>query len=275
MHNIKHPHFKEGRILKIEMLENFRDYPRDVLDVYNADMSDGIVCGLTPAVDESIITFSKGIVKHKGEVYVFHDPTVVEYSTTETDVAVVLNFHDKVESKDYTTYPVEILLMNLDDLSNQDDVPLGSNYFQKSQIELGRFKLKSGAYLRSDYQDLYDFTTEYNTINVVHVLYAGFGQPTLSHLILKYFAREALNVMAGNNSGLDMNFCMLCLNSRRIEREVILNYIAFKHDKDVASLAELRNADIHTFLVKILDDIKKENHGDRKRQSSRKKVIID
>ena len=171
-----------------------------------------------------------------------------------------LSFLDEVESKDYRIRPVEILLEK-------------GNIVEKNQIELGRFKLKAGAYLRSDYQDLYDFTTEYNTINIVNVLYAGFKQPTLSHLILKYFAREALEVRPENP--LDINFCMLCLNSSRIEREAILWYIGYKTEVDVKTLHNLSNIEIHTTMVKILDAIKKESAGLRKRQPNQRKVILD
>ena len=260
MHKIKYPYFKKDRILKIEMLENFRDFPRDVLDVYNADMSDGIICGLDPTVDKNIITFSKGIVKYNGELYVFHDPAIIDYGVTETDVVIKLSFLDETGDKDYRIRPVDVVLEK-------------GSVIEKNQIELGRFKLKSGAYLRSDYQDLYDFTTEYNTINIVNVLYAGFKQPTLSHLIFKYFAREALAVRP--DSFLDINFCMMCLNSRLIEKETILSYIGYKNEEDINSIRNFTNMEIHTTMVKILEDIKRESAGLRRRQPLRKKVIMD
>ncbi len=46
------------------MLENLRDFPRDVLDIFCEDMSDGIVCGFIPTVNKEIITISKGIIKY-------------------------------------------------------------------------------------------------------------------------------------------------------------------------------------------------------------------
>ena len=52
------------------MLENLRDFPRDVLDIFCEDMSDGIVCGFTPTVNQEIITISKGIIKYHCVVYV-------------------------------------------------------------------------------------------------------------------------------------------------------------------------------------------------------------
>ena len=64
MFEVKHPYFKKNRILKIEMLELLRDFPKDVLHVYLEDCSDGIIQGLKPIVKENMISFSKGVVKH-------------------------------------------------------------------------------------------------------------------------------------------------------------------------------------------------------------------
>jgi hypothetical protein len=257
MQEIKYPFFNKDRILKIEMLENMRDYPRDALDVFTEDLSDGIVCGLTPIVDKDIITFTKGIVKYKGLAYVLNNPTAIRYGVTETDVAIKLNFYDETSDKDYRT---QYLSIDIDpDLRIEDN-----------QIEIGRFKLKSGAYLRSDYQDLYDFTTEYNTINIVHVLYAGYRQPTLSRLILKYFAEKALAVRTQN--AMDLTFCMACLNSVRMERDTVLNYIAYKLEEE---LKPFTNEELHRKLVKILEIIKRESSGLKSRRFGERKIIVD
>lgn len=257
MQEIKYPYFNKDRILKIEMLENMRDFPRDALDVFTEDLSDGIVCGLTPIVDKDMITFSKGIVKYRGLVYVLSNPAEIRYGVTETDVMIKLNFHEKTKDKDYQTQYISITI--------DPDLALSEN-----QIEIGRFKLKSGAYLRSDYQDLYDFTTEYNTINIVHVLYAGYQQPTLSHLILKYFARKALDTRTKNT--MDIAFCMACLNSGRIEREVLLTYIAHKLEEEIKPAS---NEQLHRKLVKILEAIKRENAGLKRRWAGERKIIVD
>ena len=257
MQEIKYPFFKKGRILKIEMLENLRDYPRDILDVYNEYLSDGIICGLMPKVDKDMITFSKGIVKYNGELYVINAPTSITYGETEVEVIIKLNFHDELRDNDYKTQYINIEIdPNLE--------------IQDNQIELGRFKLKRGAYLRSEYQDLYDFTTEYNTINIVNVLYSGYGRPTLSNMILKYFAKEALSTRTQNH--MDVTFSMLCLNSSRIEREVIYNYVSFKLNEEIV---ELGNEKLHSKLVKILGNIKRENSGVRRSRASAQKIILD
>ena len=260
MQEIKYPFFKKGRILKIEMLENLRDYPRDVLDVYNEYLSDGIICGLMPKVDKDIITFSKGIVKYNGHLYLINAPTSITYGATDVEVIIKLSFYDQLRDNDYETEYVNIEI--------DKDLEIKDN-----QIELGRFKLKVGAYLRSDYQDLYDFTTEYNTINIVNVLYSGYGQPTLSNMILKYFAKEALGSRTQNQ--MDITFSMLCLNSNRVEKEVIYNYIAYRLTEEIKPLESLENKDLHEKLVKVLVNIKRENSGLKRSRVSTQKIILD
>ena len=218
------------------MLENLRDFPRDVLDIFCEDMSDGIVCGFIPTVNKEIITISKGIIK---------------------DVMLKLCFCDEIQEKDYKINDIQI--------SIDSDMNLLPN-----QIELGRFRLKKGAYLRSEYQDLYDFTTEYNTINIVNVKYAGQHQHTLNKMILQYFAKEAFEYQL--KDGIDFSFCMLCLNSQKTERAVIQQYIAYKTGEEKK---ELSNAEIHKQLVKILEEIRKNSRMIKKKKTTNSKIIMD
>jgi len=260
MQEIRYPYFTNGRILKIEMLESLRDFPRDVLCAYGEDLSDGIVFGLTPKVDKEVISFSQSLVKHKGEFYALNDIFALKYGVTETEVIIKLNFCEASEEKDYRIRQVLIEIdKNFELLENQ--------------LEIGRFKLKSGAYLRSEYQDLYDFTTEYNTLNVVNVLYAGYQKPTLSNLVLKYFATEALAVKTQN--AMDISFCLTCLNSGRVERDVILNYVAYRQNEAVKDIRLLTNEELHKKLVRILEDIKRENKSFKGRGLSERKIVVD
>lgn len=257
MFQIRYPYFNKDRILKKEMLQELRDFPRDMLEVYTENLTDGIVSGLSPIVNKEIITFSKGIVKHNGNVFMINNPTPLSYQETETEVMIKLNFHEQTQDKDYLTYYVSI---EIDHDTNLTD----------SQLELGRFKLKKGAYLRSNYQDLADFTTEYNTINIVDVLYSGINETTINYLILKFFAKEALNTRTQNP--IDVTFCMLCLNSTRVERELIRQYIAYRltpEQKDFSNRA------IHQSLTLILDKIKRENKRTDARRNTGNKIIVD
>jgi hypothetical protein len=58
---------------------------------------------------------------------------------------------------------------------------------KEDELELGRFKLREGAVLRSDYTDFFDLITEYNTINVINVEYAGIKESTMNLLCSRNF----------------------------------------------------------------------------------------
>jgi len=259
MAEILYPCFTRGRILKIGMLENLRDFPRAVLDCSYEGFSDGIISGLTPLVDKNNITFSKGVIKHKGEYFLVQDLTAIQYGATDKEVSIKIVFKENNQTPDYKIQNIDFLIDP--DVSVKDD-----------EIELGRFKLKSGAYLRSDYQDLGDFTTEYNTINIVNVLYAGYNRPTLSHLILKYFAEAAL--ASNSQNPLDVAFTLLCLNSTRIERDVILNYIWNRLGTE-SFPDKLTNNEIHAKLSHALEIVKKDGVPRKRVNPLIKKVKLD
>ena len=65
---------------------------------------------------------------------------------------------------------------------------------------------------------------------------------------------------------------MLCLNSQKIERAVIQQYIAYKMGE---LPKELSNAEIHKQLVKILEEIRKNSRMVNKKRAGFSKIIMD
>ena len=258
MVEIKYPYFTRDRILKIGMLENLRDFPRNALECCFDELSDGIICGLKPIVQEDEITFSKGILKHKGVLYDISSLSPIKYEETETEEAIKIVFLNEEQTHDYRTRFIEFTA--------------GKLTGEENEIELGRFKLKKGAYLRSEYKDLYDFTTEYNTFNIVNVSYAGYGAPTLSNLILKYFAKMALEYNPVNH--VDIFFSMLCLNSERVERDVIISYLKNRL-ADEHRFDNLANHEIHRRLVRVLEVIRQESQPGRPAPKTRAAQMFD
>lgn len=257
MFEVKHPFFKKNRILKIEMLELLRDFPKDIIHVYFEDYSDGIIQGLKPIVKENMLSFSQGIVKYNQQLYVLGSPLSLNYVSTERETYIKLNFYDQIDDDDFRIDYLDIAL---------DESPTIS----QNQIEIGRFKLKKGAYLRNQYQDLNDFTTEFNTINIVNVLYAGYERPTLCIQILKYFAKEVLSVKLADP--IDISFCFLCLNSFHVEREVIYRYLEQKLNTRIENLT---NAEIHQHLVTILKNIRNQQRMSHNENNRRSHIILD
>jgi len=241
------------------MMENMRDFPRDAVDCYCEDLSDGIVCGLSPIVEKDTITFSNGLIKYKGIVYLMSGLDPIPYGETATESAIKIIFKPQERTPDYNIQPFDIVIDK-------------NMIMAENEVELCRFNLKKGAYLRTDYQDLPDFLTGFNTINIVHVQYAGYEKPTISHLVLKYFANLALGCFPQN--AWDVSFSMLCLNSRRVERDVVLGYLAQRLSKSQVEY-DMANHEILTELVEALELIKKDEAPRRRTMRQRQTISLD
>jgi hypothetical protein len=88
------PNFHKGRILKKEMLENLRDYPRNFIDIYFKDFSKGIISGVDLVVGEKNITVSKGIIKFRSKIYMLEEEIKLLYCSTNKEVVIKVKFSD-------------------------------------------------------------------------------------------------------------------------------------------------------------------------------------
>ncbi|UJF32214.1 DNA and RNA helicase [Paenibacillus hexagrammi] len=232
------PEFRKGRILKAEMLECVRDYPRNLLDIQLQDYSDGIVAGSGIRVGERHIFIGRGMVKHQGRIYVLPEELPLEYRATGVECVIKLRLLSERSDGDFTERLSEVVLD--EELSCSPD-----------EMELGRFKLKEGARIRTDYRSFADYATEYNTLCVIHAPYAGIGGPTLNPQMLRTFASELLQSAATDAA--DLAFGMTCLNQGIAERTIILHYLARKLG---APYKDYTNAVIHRSLCRILESVK-------------------
>ncbi|WP_042473920.1 hypothetical protein [Bacillus ndiopicus] len=230
-----YPQFQKGRILKREMLESLRDYPREIVDLYFQDYSDGIIAGLDITVDGTNLLVSKGIVKYQGHIYMLTTDYTLPYEATERETALLLQFAEPEQQLDFTQYSAKLLLA-------------AATAGADNALELARFKLKTGAILRSTYTDFSDFATEYNTLIYLHCQYAGWQKSTYHPIMLKYYARELLKNRPTNPY--DIAFALECLNQERIEREVVDWYISNRLELAYQALS---NEQAHQYLTRILN----------------------
>ncbi|UHA72256.1 DNA and RNA helicase [Paenibacillus sp. 481] len=252
------PQFNRGRILKSEMLENLRDFPRNFVDIYYNEHSNGVISGAHVHVGEGVLTVRKGIVKHADRIYMLEQDVEIPYPSVGKEILLKVRFQQEVEEKDFTSYRTEMVL---------DDNIL----IQPDELELARFKLKEGARLRSDYQSFVDMATEYNTLNIIHVEYAATHKSTIHPLVLRNFAAEMLK--RASKHPYDIVFAMLCLNEGVLEREVILQYIS---NRLGLGYKEYTNVQVHKHLGKILDDVGGSgNSRSDSRHSGMKRMIVD
>ncbi len=252
-----YPNFTKGRILKREMLENLRDYSRDTLEVLSCSFSDGIIKGLEASVSKDIITFSKGIVKCNGEVYLINEQTAIDYEATDVEVLIKLVFLEKSLEVDYKIQYISIVL-------DKDTV------IKDNEMELGRFKLKEGAYLRTDYKDLDDYTTEFNTINLINVQYANVDEFSLTPKFIRSYGKEILKTKTKDTW--DINFATSCLNIGLLSRTLIISYINVKLLEDNTSLS---NDEIHKKLTEVLEIVREENKVYNSSRKERRIILVD
>ncbi|MFF2484386.1 DNA and RNA helicase [Paenibacillus sp. NPDC058071] len=208
----RYPSFTKGRILKTEMLDSLRDYPRHMLDIHYASHSDGVITGADVTVRGDVLTISRGIVKYGGRLYSMEQEAELPYTSTGKETLIKVRFPEEpVLRSDMTAYTAELVL---------DE----ETAVHKGELELGRFKLKQGARLRADYESFRDLMTEYNTLQFVHVRYSAFGESTLSPVIMRAFGDELLR--SGSTDPYDLAFAMLCLNEGTAALPVIEHYIS-------------------------------------------------
>ena len=253
------PVFTKGRILKKEMLESLRDFPRYVTDIFLAPYVDGVISGLDLTVDQENIMIAPGIIKYQGQLLLLGEVFTVPYQANGGDQILKLRMEAAYQTEDFEGRKVEVLLENGLDLHDHE-------------LELARFKLKEGAYLRSDYQGLSDFLTGYNTLNIVHQPYSSVEEITLHPAILRYFARELLACQTENPA--DLNICFQVLNQNQsISKELLTHYIRMRLKQPHLQLED--HVSLHQKLIKVLELAKSEQRRGTNAPMSGRKMIVD
>lgn len=252
------PNFGKGRILKKEMLESLRDYPRDFLDICFKDYSNGILSGADVLVGGNRITVSRGVVKHSNRIYMLVKDYELSCQYTNAEVLIKIKFLDKTEAGDFKLYSTIVFI---------DE----NTAVEEDELELGRFKLREGAVLRSDYTDFFDLITEFNTINIINVQYAGMKESTMNPFVLREFSKILLDCSSENIN--DVIFAMQCLNSTTVERDIIVYYIS---NRLGVEFKKYTNMEIYKYLCSIVKEVRsgKKRHIEAKKEGPMR-IIVD
>jgi len=252
------PIFTKGRILKNEMLELMRDYPRNVVEIFLASRSDGVIAGFDLNVDKASVIISRGIVKYQGEILVLDEVLNVPYEADGSEQVLKLRFGDHYQTSDFAGRGVSVVLER--------------GVHQEDEMEIARFNLSKGAYLRSDYQDFDDFRTAHNTLNIVNQPYSSVSGQTLSPVILRYFARALLQYRTEHAH--DLAIVYQVLNQEvSVSRELLANYVKVRL-KDEGVRVE-SNGDLHQGLGRVLKKAKAEQREGGKMLSGGRKLIVE
>ncbi len=188
------PTFEKGSILKQNMLESLRDYPRSLWNLLYAGYGNGIIEGFDVTVlNDDRIKIMPGIVKNEGVLYFSNVEQIIEqkYENNYVYLEVI-----QKDSADGVVYSVEIY---------QYDSP------QIEKIELFRYTRNAKLSMLQGCQDL--FNPPINRINRMYSQYSyrgGYG------LCPDYFKFYAADVLCSSNAKMeDIAFAYQCLNGLR------------------------------------------------------------
>ena len=255
----KYPLFKAGRLLKTEMLNELRDYPRNFIDIIFKSYCDGIICGCEIDVKDEALMVKRGIIKHNDVIYFLDEDKEVEYKCNNKLLILKIRFLNEKTSKDFIENSTEIYL--------DENVEL-----KEDEMELCRFFLREGAHLRIHYTGFEDLSTEYDTVNVIYSLHSGNDEAGLDPIILRSYGSEILR--CSSIEPWDIIFGTMCIQAKEtIEKEIILDYLCHRLEIENRNYS---NEEMYFYLLDILKR-ERENTGGRNRhgRGGYKKILID
>ena len=241
-----YPVFEVKRLLKKEMLENLRDFPRSLFDLQYQNYSDGILAGCGIKGTEEGLTILPGILCYKGVPYFLDKPYPVSCRAEGKLVYIKVHFWDKAIGSGGEEFFSQVVV----DEQKPD---------AEQELEIGRFKLQAGARLRTEYVDFYDYETEFDTVNRIYVPYAAPDCPSIWPQLLKSFAGELICHSLTNPW--DTAFCLSCLQLREaMPYDAVRAYLNAKLGQD----KEYTNMQVYNALKSILREA-----GGRKEEPGR------
>lgn len=229
-----YPVFEAKKLLKKEMLENLRDFPRNLFHLQYQNYSDGILAGCDLKGTETGLTILPGILCHRGVPYVLDKPYPISCKAEGKLVYVKVHFEDKAIGTGGEEFFSQVIMDEREPDAEQE-------------MELARFKLQPGARLRSEYVDFYDYETEFDTVNRIHVPYAAPEHPSIWQQIFKSFAKEMMRHSVTNPW--DHAFCLSALQLKEaMPYEAVRAYLNARLGQD----KEYTNMQVYNVLKRIL-----------------------
>ena len=253
------PEFQARRLLKAEMLEQLRDYPRNIAELALVDYSDGILSGGNILWDKEILTISPGMLYWKKRLYFQEKPFSLPCRPVNDMQYLKVRFADERREAGQISGIGEIVL----ETKKPDSV---------CELELCRFFLQEGARLRVNYENFEDFSTKYDTVNLLYAPYAAQGEKTISPVILKQYATELLELRTENIY--DVSFAMNVLSmSGNIPTASIREYLKVR--LEIPDLENLFETDrLYKNLLLILHRMKRETVYIKKETQRRREIKL-
>lgn len=233
------PLFPGGRILKKESLWDVRDYAYGSWQLYYGDYTDGLLKGCEIRAEENELVVGSGMLKYNTFIYLLQDEVRVPYKAEDTWVSLKAAFKEDREHPDYYKYNVTFFL--------DQDLKLADG-----QIEMCRFYLRKGSWLRDTYKGFYDMATEYDTVNLIYASVAGRERQSLHPSILMNYAKEFWEKQV--KEPVDYGFCFEIWNAvHPLSRRTIAAYLAEKRkDRGIQEIFDFGNETLFLCMDELL-----------------------
>jgi len=237
MFRYEYPQFEKKHLLRVEMIEQLRDFPLRYLHLSFGEYCDGIVSGCRIAWDNGRLTVFPGILYRSGNLYFMDKPYIMECLAENRVRYLKIQFLTEAVEKEWRIGSTRIVL--------EDKKP-----DLACEMELCRFRLQKGARLRDTYENFEDCSTEYDVINQIHAPFAAKEYSTLHPSILKQYARETLRNQVSDPY--DVSFAInIMSNGGMISAECIWEYLDVRLD---GSLESKENQDMYQGLLRVLKE---------------------
>lgn len=139
-----YPVFETKKLLKKEMLDSLRDFPRELFDLQYRGYSDGILMGCELEGYEGGLKIMPGILYYQGIPYFLKRPFDISVQADGNLAYLKVRFLGKTVGARQEEYLSQIYIDGRIPDTN-------------CELELGRFKLQVGARLRTEYVDFGDY----------------------------------------------------------------------------------------------------------------------
>lgn len=228
------PQFIHKTTLKKQMLDELRDYPRIISQMFMAEQGNGVIRGTKTTWDNGRLSIAPGLLCYNGNIY-----------------RMEKEYHLPCFAVDRLTY-LKVRFMT----GNREEGVLGSIgeiYYdeyptEQEEIELGRFRLQEGARLRTEYESVEDYQTEFDTLNRIHMPWICPGGISLWPKLLLDYGNELLQT--GTKEMADIAFAMQLVGGQgEVARELLLSYIYITLGE---AIEEVDNAELYKRLLQIL-----------------------
>ncbi len=254
-----YPLFNSKHVLKKEMLELLRDFPRDLFGIFYQDYSDGILTGCRVRAQNLKLTIGPGILYHRQIPYLLTENYTLPCTATGRLTYLKVRFPDKAVSTGKEEYLARILL---DEKAPEDGY----------ELELARFKLQEGARLRTEYVDFHDFCTEFDTVDRIHTPYASPGKNSIAPQITDMFREEMRKLPVQNPWD-----CAFCLISPPVQTAIPYETICtYLNGRDGFEQKEYTNETIYQRLRQILQEVggKGPSGGQKEKQGRERGLML-